>query len=124
MVWDFYMKKFQAAINGRNFILNFDGKAKKVGFYQTVCVECESIDQVEDLAIAIVRDQQDLQKMVLNEGSNPPMLYLDEAWEVDEFDLPKGKTGRGFYVEKKWWQFWIRDFPLCSLEVTQEVAEE
>ena len=102
------MKKYQAAINGRNFLIDINGRQMKHGFYQTVCVECEQIDEVEDLAIAIVRDQPDLQEMVENETSDPPMLYLEEAWEVDDFDLPKGKTGRGFYVEKKWWQFWVR----------------
>ena len=42
-------------MNGRNFLIDINGKPKKHGFYQNIVVEADSPKQAELLAIAKIR---------------------------------------------------------------------
>lgn len=95
-------------INGRNFRLDFDGKVGRYGFYQTVLVQAADLAEAETNAIAIVKGDEELQELVKNEQSDPPMLCMDSYQELDASEIPPAPEGRTYYPEKSWWQFWRR----------------
>ncbi len=102
------MKKYRLIINGQNFLINIDGKEHKLGFYQTIFVEDQDTGSAESLAVEKIRSDNDLKNVTLNANDDPPMIYVDKISEVDEIseDDLKLESGRSFYPEKKWWQFW------------------
>jgi len=94
-------------MNGRNFLMHVEGKTKKHGFFQNIFVEAESSRQAKLLAIARLRHDKELNEATLNKEDNPPKIDVDTFWEIDiVHDERDVETGRTFYVEKKWWQFW------------------
>jgi len=100
------MPTYRALIEGRNFLLNVDGKTRRHGFYQTVFVSGSDPRDAESNAIRVVKDDAELKQMAQNAQHDPPMLYLDSLDEIVESkEMPVAK-GRTYYVEKQWWQFW------------------
>jgi hypothetical protein len=93
-------------IEGRNFLMNLEGRTRRFGFYQTVFVESANPDAAELDAIAHVRADAELQRGVQNESDDPPMLFLDALYELEDSGPPRSSEGRTYYIEKKWWQFW------------------
>ena len=93
------MKKYKVFVHGQNFLLNLDGKAEKVGFYTTRFVEAKDDHEAEMNAISTLRNDPSLREGVLNEKSDPPMLYVEEIAELDSFDgLTLPRTGFSFYT--------------------------
>jgi len=101
------MKKYRLLINGRNFSIRVDGKIKKHGFFQHIFVEAENSQQAKLLAVAKLRHDNELNRVALNPERDPPKIEVDTFWEIDVLDDERQiETGRTFYLEKKWWQFW------------------
>ncbi len=102
------MKKYRLLINGRNFLIDTDGKPKKYGFYQNIFLEADSPLQAEKLALSKIWHDKELKEVSLNSKKDPPKITLDTFWELDvlEYLGHNIETGRTFYPEKKWWQFW------------------
>ena len=94
-------------MNGRNYLMSFDGKERKQGFYQNMFLEADNPEQAETLAAAKIRFNRELNEAALNPKDDPPRICLDTIWELDDFnDVENLVADRTFYVEKKWWQFW------------------
>ena len=74
----------------------------KCGFYTTRWVESTDPENAELKAVDLIRNDPDLKGAVLNERSDPPMIYLEQIHEIDTFDdvNPPG-TGYSFYIEDK-----------------------
>ena len=101
------MPKYRALIEGRNFLLSFDGKVRRHGFYQTVHVESPDPAQAETDAIHIVKGNAELKQLTQNDVQDPPMLYLASLDEFeDSAELPANPKGRTYFAERQWWQFW------------------
>jgi hypothetical protein len=101
------MPTYRVLINRRNFLLTIDGHRRLHGFYQTVFLEAPDPDAAEKEAIGLVEANQDLQTMVLNDRTDPPMLHIDRLEEIAASSRPAAQpTGRTYYPEKLWWQFW------------------
>ncbi len=101
------MPCYRALVRGENFIVNFDGKRKRVGFYQTVYVRSADPTAIESAAIQIVREDRELQKITLNVIDPEPKLFLDEIEEIEESGFPASQPrGRSFFDARRWWQFW------------------
>ena len=83
-------------INGENFLLVFDGIPRRMGFYTTRFVEAFDTVHAENIAIDLVRNDQNLRSAVLNARDDPPMLY---AREIEQTDAPQTATGLAFYPE-------------------------
>ena len=92
------MKKYCVLINGRNFLLDFDGKKQKMGFYTNRFVEAKSVKEAENLAIDLMRREPKLNNNVFNNQNDPPMLYVDEIKEVNQL---RNQHGLGFYSEQE-----------------------
>ena len=100
------MKKYQLVMNGRDYYFNFDGTPKKFGFYQNVFLEALSPTHAESLVVELIKNNEEI-KSALNPKDDPPTIHLDRIWELENFEgVKKIESGRVFYVEKKWWQFW------------------
>lgn len=94
-------------MHGRNFLMDVDGKPRKQGFYQNVFIQADSPKQAELLVTTKTWHNKELKKLTLNKKKDPPKIFLETFWELDDVDFPgQSETDRTFYVEKKWWQFW------------------
>lgn len=101
------MKKYRLLLNGKNFLLNRDGKAQKYGFYQSMFIEAETPKQAERMALTKIWHDRELKEITLNGAKDAPRVKLETFWELDElYYVNRLEPGRTFYPEKKWWQFW------------------
>jgi len=101
------MNKYHLLMNGQNFIVDMDGKAAKHGFFQNFFLEADSPEQAENLAVRKIREDEELKAVVQNPKDDPPTILLEEMSEVEgSFDVEAMKSGKVWYREKKWWQFW------------------
>lgn len=102
------MKKYRLLMHCRNFRIERDGKPKKCGFYQNFYLEADNLRQAELMVTTTILHDKELKAATLNEDRDPPKINLDTYWELNSFDYVGRhlETGRTFYEEKKWWQFW------------------
>lgn len=97
-------------MNGRNYLISINGKPKKQGFFQNIIIEAESPQKACLLAKAKITHDRELKEVTLNPRNDPPVVELDTFWELDVLDdVDNLKSGRTFYLEKRWWQFWKRN---------------
>lgn len=90
-----------------NFLTELDGKLAKRGFVQIFYLEAESPQQAELLAVEKIRGDEDLKRITQNSEDDPPSIQLDEIEEVESFDEDNPtETGKIWFNEKRWWQFW------------------
>jgi hypothetical protein len=59
-----------------------DGGIRKKRFYSTRLVEAENTKRAETLALDFIRNDTRPQNTVLNEVSDPPMIYLESVSEI------------------------------------------
>jgi hypothetical protein len=96
------MPGFRVLINGRNFLLNFDGEARRVGFYATRFVEAATADEAESAAVELLRGDELLREGTLNEQTDTPMIYVEEIVEVSGWKKDEEvNTGFSFYTESE-----------------------
>ena len=95
-------KKYRVLVRGENFLLNLDGKNQKLGFYTTRFVEAPNEEEAEERAFAMLRNDPKLQKGVLNEKSDVPVMFAEEIVELGSFDgLKMPGTGFAFYPQER-----------------------
>jgi hypothetical protein len=95
------MKRFKVKLHGKNFLLNFDGELKKVGFYATKFVKAENPQEAEKIAIILIHQDPNLRDTVLNKNTDRPTINMEEIKEVSflKFFIEKSTTGFTFYPE-------------------------
>lgn len=79
------MKKFRVLVRGENFLLASEGAVKRFGFYTTRFVEALDKDEAERRAVESLRQEDRLRGGVLNDPSDPPMLFAEEIDEISSF---------------------------------------
>ena len=95
------MKKYKVLVRGENFLINLDGVNQKMGFYTTRFVEAENEVAAEYAVMDILRSDPKLVKGVLNEKSDPPMMYAEEIEELKSLKgYPVPGSGFSFYPEE------------------------
>jgi hypothetical protein len=87
------MKKFEIMIEGKNFLIRIDDEIRRVGFFTTRFVEANNAAAAEGRALDLVRDE--LRDRVLNERTNPPMMFIKRMDEVSSFG-DRSVPGKGF----------------------------
>jgi hypothetical protein len=93
-------KKYKVMVHGQNFLLQFEGERRKVGFYTTFFLEAPDPKYADNTAADLLRADQNLRDNVLNEPYDPPYMASESIEEVESFDgchLPR--TGLVFYKE-------------------------
>ena len=95
------MKKYKVVIEGDNFEILLDGKVGKYGFFATRFVESKDSKEAETLAMKLIRDE--LESIVLNDSSDPPVIYIEDNYEIDNFgdNLVPGSGFTWFRSEEK-----------------------
>lgn len=63
-----------------------EGQPKLVGFYTTRFVEAETPEKAEDLAVQLIRGDAKLHEAVVNDKSDPPMIYAEEVVLLETFE--------------------------------------
>ena len=76
------MTTYLVRLTGQNFLMDGDRGPRKKRFYATRLVEAENPKRAETLALDIIRNDTRLQNTVLNEVSNPPIIYLKSVSEM------------------------------------------
>ena len=76
------MTTYLVCLTGKNFLMNSDEGPRKKQFRSTRLVEAESQNQAEVIARELIRNDPCFHKSVLNEESDPPVIYLESVSEV------------------------------------------
>ena len=93
-------KKYIVMLEGRNFILDYEGEPTRFGFSTTRHVEAADPEEAERRAIQDVRGDDQLNGSLLNDPSNPPRVTMTRAIEVESFDSDRSpELGYIFYED-------------------------
>jgi hypothetical protein len=95
------MKKYKVLVRGENILINLEGEDQKFGLYTTAFVEEQDEEQEEQKSNGPLRNDKEFSRSVLNEQSDPPMMFVDEIDELESFEgvnLPR--TGFSFFPEE------------------------
>ena len=91
------MTTYLVRLNGQNFLMDGDEGPRKKRFYTTRLVEAENPKRAETLARDLIRNDISLQNSVLNEVSDPPMIYLESVSEVSAMAYDAQNRAHSFY---------------------------
>ena len=81
-------------IRGENFLLNYEGSTKNLGFFTTRNVKATSVEEAKALAIEVVGNDDDLQEMMaIQSEKHPPTLFVEELYHLQWW---KRIGGKGF----------------------------
>ena len=95
------MKKYKVLVRGENFLINLEGKDQKLSFYTTAFVEGQDEEHAEQRAMALLRNDKEFRRSVLNGQSDAPMMFVDEIDELESFEgLNLPRTGFSFFPEE------------------------
>jgi hypothetical protein len=93
-------KKYIVMLEGRNFILDYEGEPTRFGFSTTRHVEAADPEEAEQRAIQDVRRDDQLNASLLNDPSNPPRVTMTRAIEVESFESDRSpELGYIFYQD-------------------------
>ncbi|MBW2563327.1 MAG: hypothetical protein JRE29_04710 [Deltaproteobacteria bacterium] len=77
------MATYLVRLNGKNFLIDSDNKGpKKKRFRSTRLVEAKNQNRAETLARELISNDPRLQNSVLNEESDPPIIYIESVSEI------------------------------------------
>ena len=91
------MTTYLVRLNGQNFLMDGDEGPRKKRFYTTRLVEAENPKRAETLARDLISNDIGLQNSVLNEESDPPMIYLESVSEVSAMAYDAQNRAHSFY---------------------------
>ena len=86
------MNKYRVFILGENFLLDLGEGPRPMGFYTTRYVEAGNEEGAEQAAVEVVREDEHLCSLTLNEPDDSPMLYVQEIERVDSLQSVRGFT--------------------------------
>jgi len=93
-------KKYIVLLEGRNFILDYEGKPTRFGFSTTRHVEAADPEEAGRRAIEDVLADDRLNASLLNDPSNPPRVTTTRTIEVESFASdPSPDLGYIFYED-------------------------
>lgn len=94
------MKKYRVMVEGVNFLIEMDSEVRKFGFFTTRFVEAGDKEEAEARALDMLRVE--LKRLVRNEKSDSPMMFVEEIEELEtfgEFIVPG--TGCAWYPDER-----------------------
>jgi hypothetical protein len=95
------MKKFRILLRGENFFMESGGAMKRFGFYTTRFAEAHDEAEAERPVVEAFRQEGQLRGRVLNDRSDPPMLFAEEIVEIASFEsVENRKPGLAFYEDQ------------------------
>ena len=91
------MSTYLVRLKGKNFLMDGDEGPRKKRFYVTRLVEAENPNQAENLARDMISTDPRLQNSVLNESSDPPIIYLESVSEVTAMAYDAQNRAHSFF---------------------------
>ena len=76
------MTTYLVRLKGQNFLIDSDEGLRKKRFRSTRLVEAENQKIAEDLARDLIINDPRLKNIVMNEVSDPPVIYLESISEI------------------------------------------
>ena len=80
------MRKYWVFLRGENFFLKVEEEVKRMGFYTTRFLVAADEGQTEERAVKSLREDENLRKAIVNDRSDPPLLFAEEIEELSSFD--------------------------------------
>ena len=93
------MTTYLVCLKGKNFLLDGDGGPWKKRFHSTRRVEAENQNRAEAIARELFKKDTRLQESVLNEESDPPVIYLESVSEVTDMAYDAQNRANSFFWE-------------------------
>lgn len=92
------MKYYQVMLEGKDFLIEMEGKEDLFGYFTTRWVKADSPEDAELKAVDLVKKDEQLVGITKNmDGSKPaPMIYLSEMCNVNWFQYLRRKPGKGY----------------------------
>ena len=95
------MTTYLVCLNGKNFLINDEEEPKKKRFRSTRLVETENQHRAEALARELIRNDPCFKKTILNEESDPPVIYLESVSEVPAMAYDAQNRANSFHWENE-----------------------
>ena len=95
------MATYLVCLNGKNFLIDGDGGPRKKRFRSTRLVEAENQIRAEALARELISNDPRLQKPILNEESDPPVIHLESVNEVPAMSYDAQNRANSFYWDNE-----------------------
>ena len=93
------MTTYLVRLRGQNFLKMGAQGLKKMRFYSTRLVEAENPRLAETLAREKIRNDIRLQNGLMNEDSDPPLIYLESISEVSAAAYDAQNRAHSIYWE-------------------------
>ncbi|WP_299975668.1 hypothetical protein [uncultured Pseudoteredinibacter sp.] len=90
------MSRYAVLLEGRNFPLRFESETKLYGFYTTRSVTADSEAQAELVAVAEIREDENLISSIDQAFEAEPKIYMESVRKISWWSRSK-KTGYTFY---------------------------
>jgi len=112
------LRNFRVDLRGENYLVKFEDKQTKKGFYTSIWVKAKNPEEAHLEAVKVVQNQKDLNKIILNPKDDSPMIYLEEIVELRRDEKLKKNKGRVWFsgtedrgevkylIRKRWFEFW------------------
>ncbi|HZL88958.1 MAG TPA: hypothetical protein VFB96_11335 [Pirellulaceae bacterium] len=95
------MRKYRVTINGRNYLINVEGKPQRMGFYKICYLEAHDPQEAENLAVSKIVADPRWRGKILNSADDRPVMYLDSLDELESFEgVESLETGYIFYPDE------------------------
>ena len=95
------MTTYLVCLNGKNFLIDSKEGPRKKQFRSTRLVEAENENLAETLAHELISKDPRIQKFVLNEKSDPPVIYLESICEVPGMSYDAQNRANSFCWENE-----------------------
>ena len=93
------MRGWKVFLNGYNYLFEWEGQKRKMGFYTTRFVEAETAETAKTVAITAVRELPKL-RAALNDPSDPPRVEAERVEPLDSSQpIERHTTGLVLYAE-------------------------
>ena len=95
------MTTYLVCLNGKNFLIDSEEGPTKKQFHSTRLVEADNKNLAETYARELISNDPRIQKFVLNEESDPPVIYLESVYEVPAMAYDAQNRANSFYWENE-----------------------
>ena len=95
------MATYLVRLKGKNFLIDGAEGPKKKRFRSTRLVEAENQNQAETTARELISNDPSLQNCVLNEASDPSMIYLESISEISATAYDAQNRAQSFFWENE-----------------------
>ena len=93
------MTTYLVRLKGQNFLIDSGEGPKKKRFKSTRLVEAENKKLAEDLARDLIINDPRLKNILMNEESNPPIIYCESVSEISAIAYDAQRRAHSIYWE-------------------------